>query len=263
WPGLGGYPMSLRTLAGEVGLDRPVYGIQAYGINPGEEPFGTVAEMAAEDVRAIRRIQPRGPYTLWGYSFGARLAFETAYQLEQAGDVVEDLFLIAPGSPRLDIENPKGVLAGGDPAYERAFVTILFSVFGRSISGALCDACLGAARDEDSFVAFICEHFPQLEPDQVRRITRIVRLTYEPDYTFGELVDRCVSAPVTIFKADSDDYSFLETCSGFTRQQPAVIALATDHYSLLKMPHVRELVWQIRQRLRAGEAAVPLGRTAD
>ncbi|HSP23839.1 MAG TPA: amino acid adenylation domain-containing protein, partial [Saliniramus sp.] len=27
WPGLGGYPMSLRTLAGEVGLDRPVYGI--------------------------------------------------------------------------------------------------------------------------------------------------------------------------------------------------------------------------------------------
>jgi len=267
WPGLGGYPMSLRTLAGEIGLDRQIYGVQAYGINPGEEPFDTVAEMAAEDIRAIRRIQPRGPYSLWGYSFGARLAFETAYQLEQAGDVVEDLFLIAPGSPKLDIEDPKGVLAGGDPGFSRAFVTILFSVFGRSISGAMCNACLAAARDEDSFVAFICEHFPQLETDQVRRITRIVRLTYQPEYTFDELVGRSVCAQVTIFKARGDDYSFLETCSGFTRRQPDVIALATDHYSLLKAPHLRELVWQIRHRIRMGaqaaETAVPLERTAD
>src|SRR4029450_12702493 len=101
WPGLGGYPMNLRLLADRIGIDRPVYGVQAYGINPGETPYPSIKEMAAEDLRAITRIQPDGPYPLWGYSFGARVAFETAYQLERAGHTVENLFLIAPGSPHL------------------------------------------------------------------------------------------------------------------------------------------------------------------
>ncbi|WP_338494654.1 thioesterase domain-containing protein [Streptomyces sp. SJL17-4] len=57
--------------------------------------------MAAADVEAIRRRQPAGPYTLWGYSFGARVAFESAHLLEAAGEQVENLFLIAPGSPKV------------------------------------------------------------------------------------------------------------------------------------------------------------------
>ncbi len=35
WPGLGGYTMNLRHLAEELGIDRPFYGVQAYGINRG------------------------------------------------------------------------------------------------------------------------------------------------------------------------------------------------------------------------------------
>lgn len=82
WPGLGGYPMNLRLLAREANLGRPVTGVQAHGINPGEVPYGTIREMAMADVSEIRRVQPSGPYTLWGYSFGARVAFEAAWQLE-------------------------------------------------------------------------------------------------------------------------------------------------------------------------------------
>ncbi|MEK8168843.1 thioesterase domain-containing protein [Streptomyces sp. M19] len=102
WPGLGGYPMNLRVLAESAGGGRPFYGVQAHGINPGEEIYPTIEEMAARDVEEIRRVQPEGPYTLWGYSFGARVAFEAAYQLERAGQRVEHLFLIAPGSPRVE-----------------------------------------------------------------------------------------------------------------------------------------------------------------
>jgi hypothetical protein len=65
WPGLGGYPMNLRVLAERVGIDRPVYGVPAYGINAGEVPHRTIEEMAAGDMKAIRCLQPEGPYALW------------------------------------------------------------------------------------------------------------------------------------------------------------------------------------------------------
>ncbi|MGW5051340.1 amino acid adenylation domain-containing protein [Actinokineospora sp. NPDC004072] len=250
WPGLGGYPMNLRALARSVDLDRPVYGVQAHGVNPGEDVHATIAEMAAEDVRMIRERQPEGPYTLWGYSFGARVAFEAAYQLEQAGQRVENLYLIAPGSPKVRAEPAGG--GYGDPAY----LAVLFSVFAGTISGPVLDACLAAVSDEDGFVAFIAARFPDLDADVVRRIARIVQRTFDFRYTFHELAQRRVEAPVTVFRARGDDYSFIEGSSGYSASPPAFVDLDADHYSLLR-DDVGELVAAIRARLGVGGQREP------
>jgi amino acid adenylation domain-containing protein len=242
WPGLGGYPMNLRPLAGELPLDRPCYGIQAYGIDAGEVPYGTIREMAASDAAIIRRHQPRGPYTLWGYSFGARVAFETAYHLELAGEQVDHLFLIAPGMPSI-----RATPAGGDPYRDPAFVTILYSVFAGTTSGTGLAQCLAASTDEDSFAACIGRLYRDLEPAQIRRIIRIVRQTYSFEYTFAELAERTIQAPITIFKAAGDDYSFIENSRGYSALPPAVIQLAADHYGVVKRP--AELAAAIRLRL--------------
>ncbi|MFL6126438.1 amino acid adenylation domain-containing protein [Actinophytocola sp.] len=247
WPGLGGYTMNLRTLAGKM-ADRPFYGVQAYGINELESPYPTIREMAAEDIKAIRRLQPVGPYTLWGYSFGARVAFEAAYQLEQSGERVENLFLIAPGSPKVRIVEASAY--GREASYDnKAYVTILFSVFAGAITGPLLDECLAVAHDEESFVSFVSERFNGLDRELVRRIVRIVGQTFEFEYTFQELAARRINAPVTIFKARGDDYSFLENSSGYSAAEPVVVDLAADHYSMLKEPDVDELVKAIRDRL--------------
>ncbi|GHG61834.1 amino acid adenylation domain-containing protein [Streptomyces griseocarneus] len=249
WPGLGGYPMNLRLLAGRLDADRPFYGVQAHGINEGEVPYDTIAEMAAEDIKAIKRIQPTGPYTLWGYSFGARVAFETAHQLERAGERVENLFLIAPGSPRVRADD--AVVHGDDPDYRNpAFVTILFSVFTGAISGPLLEECLRQAIDDESFAAFIGTAYSGLDTELVKRIVRIVRRTYEFSYTFHELRERRIKAPVTIFKAQGDDYSFIENSDGFSAQAPTVITLRADHYSLLRDPDVDELLRAVRHGMR-------------
>ncbi|SDY47454.1 amino acid adenylation domain-containing protein [Amycolatopsis xylanica] len=234
WPGLGGYAMNLRTLAGKI--DRPFLGVQAYGINAGETPYRTIREMAAADVEVIRRLQPSGPYTLWGYSFGARVAFESAYQLELAGEQVDHLFLLAPGAPR--------VRAGSE-----AYLTILYSVFAGSITGPLLDECLRTVDDDESFVAFISARFDGLDPDLVRRIVRVVRQTYQFKYVFSELAERRISAPVTIFKARGDDYSFIENSSGYSAVAPTVIDVDADHYSMLKDPGIDALVKAIAGRL--------------
>ncbi|MET9436087.1 amino acid adenylation domain-containing protein [Streptomyces sp. NPDC006551] len=238
WPGLGGYTMNLRFLAEEIGIDRPFYGVQAHGINRGETPYDTIREMAAADVEAIRRRQPAGPYTLWGYSFGARVAFESAHLLEAAGEQVEHLFLIAPGSPKVRSESAAGGASYGNPA----FVAILHSVF----AGALEEV---PVKDAESFTAYVSERFPALDPELIRRIVAIVERTFEFTYTFRELTERRVNCPVTIFKARGDDYSFLETTRGWASRPPTVVELDADHYSLLREPDLQELVKKIRYRL--------------
>lgn len=240
WPGLGGYPMNLRELGLAAAQGRPFLGVQAHGLNPDETPHRTIARMAADDIEMIRRLQPKGPYTLWGYSFGARMAFETAYQLEQAGEQVDQLFLIAPGSPTLRAED--GQRHGHEARYDNpAFVTILFSVFAHGISGPALRECLRSVRDEEGFIDFVCERYPHLERSLVARIIGIVKQTYSFEYSFHELVERTLRAPLTIFKAAGDDYSFLESRDGYSQHPPRIVELEADHYSLLKKPQVDEL----------------------
>ncbi|MGH3623157.1 MAG: thioesterase domain-containing protein, partial [Sciscionella sp.] len=249
WPGLGGYPMNLRRLAERTGADQPFYGVQAQGINEHETPFATIRKMAEEDVKMIKHRQPVGPYTLWGYSFGARIAFEAAYQLEQSGEQVENLLLIAPGSPR--------VRGGGDPVHgteptfaNKAYVTILFSVFAGNITGPILDECLKVAKDEESFASFIRRNFPDLDTGVVKRVIGIVGLTYQFEYTFRELAERRINAPITIFKARGDDYSFIENSVGYFATSPTTVDLRADHYSMLKEPDVGELTKKIRHHVR-------------
>ena len=240
WPGLGGYPMNLKLLANQVAPKRQFFGVQALGINEGEIPLSNVQEMAKADIELIKAVQPYGPYTLWGYSFGARVAFETAYQLEQMGETVETLNLIAPGSPQThcDLEQ----MNQGEASFSNpVFVTILFSVFAHTIDGALLQSCLNQCHDEDSFVKFMCKRFPVLQEDLIRRITRIVQVSYNFSYTFEELVGRKINTPVTIFKAQQDNYSFIEGAPAFSKVPPKIVNLQADHYQVLKEQGVAEL----------------------
>ncbi|MFD7701410.1 amino acid adenylation domain-containing protein [Streptomyces caelestis] len=253
WPGLGGYPMNLRLLGERLGTDRPFLGVQAHGINPGEAPYETIREMAAEDVKAITSRQPEGPYTLWGYSFGARVAFEAAYQLEQAGHTVDHVFLIAPGAPKVRTAGPERRTASyTDPT----FVSILLSVFTGRIDDDLTARCLATVDDELGFAEFVAARTPGTDRDFVLRIMRVVALTFEFSYTFRELRERRISAPITIFKAQGDEYSFLDGSSGYSSAPPTVVELEADHYSLLRAPDVDKLVEAVRRRLNTRKDTV-------
>ncbi len=135
----------------------------------------------------------------------------------------------------------------------RAYVAILLSVFSGRIHGPETDACLRAAHDDESFAAFVCATRPHLDPDLVRRVTGIVRQTYEFTYTFRELAERRIAAPVTIFRARGDDYSFIENSSGYAAKPPTTVDLDVDHYSMLREPDVEELVQALRRRVYAEE----------
>ncbi|MGW0599376.1 non-ribosomal peptide synthetase family protein [Streptomyces sp. NPDC002776] len=254
WPGLGGVTMNLRLLAARAPGGRPVHGIQAHGVNEGESPLASVEEMAAADVAALRRVQPRGPYTLWGYSFGARVAFEAAGQLEQAGHRVEQVLLLAPGSPRpAGAPRPSPVADFTDPV----FTTLLFSVFAGTARGPAVEECLRECADEESFARFVERRFPQLDSGLIRRVIAVVRRTY--GFTHDPAA-RQVAAPVTVFRAAGDEPSFLERSPGRTATPPTIVQLETDHYGALREPGVDELVKALRRAIP--RPATPWTRTA-
>ncbi|WP_066907792.1 non-ribosomal peptide synthetase family protein [Millisia brevis] len=230
WPGLGGSPMGLRRLGAAID-QRPMIGVQAWGINAGEEPFTSIDSMARADIDQILSVAPDGPYTLWGYSFGARVAFEAAWQLEQSGRVVDDVVLLCPGNPTVEAQprRERRVARYQDATYLR----ILYSVFGGTIRGEVVERCVREVCDEDGFVAFMAVATPELPSEVVRRIARIVERTFQFEYTFAELAGRTLNARVTILKATGDDYTFLDGSSGYSAVEPTVLTLRGDHYSLI------------------------------
>jgi amino acid adenylation domain-containing protein len=88
-----GYLSLVRHLDG----DQPVFGLQ----DVGEDLARPVPVIAAEYVREIRAVQPRGPYHLLGWSFGGIVAVEMAVQLERQGETVAFLGMLDTMSPEL------------------------------------------------------------------------------------------------------------------------------------------------------------------
>ena len=87
--GAGGNILLYRDLAIQLGPHQTVYGLQSQGMDGVRPILGSIEEMAAVYVKAIRDTYPQGPYLLLGYCMGGTLAFEIAQQLVAQGQQVE------------------------------------------------------------------------------------------------------------------------------------------------------------------------------
>ncbi len=83
-------------LAAKLPPDQPFYAVEPHNIFSDEGVIRGIPELAKRYIKYIRRIQPKGPYNLGGWSFGAAVAYEIAAQLESAGEEVPWLFLLDP-----------------------------------------------------------------------------------------------------------------------------------------------------------------------
>jgi thioesterase domain-containing protein len=93
-PGLGGTLYEFSHLLSHIRCNHSIYGIQARGLESGEEPHGSIEEMAQYALEAIVAAQPHGPYLLLGNSFGGLVALELARQLSERGEKIALLALL-------------------------------------------------------------------------------------------------------------------------------------------------------------------------
>ena len=92
--GLSGTVMECWPLVGALRSARPVYGLQAQGLDGELRPPQRVEDMAASYIAQMRSVQPNGPYALIGFSFGGLIALEIAQQLHRAGERIALLCLL-------------------------------------------------------------------------------------------------------------------------------------------------------------------------
>jgi thioesterase domain-containing protein/acyl carrier protein len=88
-----------RPVAHYLNSDQPVYGLAVQVIDPQYAPPNRVEDLAAYYIRELRAFQPEGPYYLIGMSFGGKIAFEMAHQLQAQGQSVALLALIDTYGP--------------------------------------------------------------------------------------------------------------------------------------------------------------------
>ena len=92
--GSGGLAFAYLPLARLLGPDQPFYGLQAHGIDSRGLPDYTIKRAAVRHARAIRSVQPHGPYLLGGYSMGGAEALMVAHELAADGEEVALLALL-------------------------------------------------------------------------------------------------------------------------------------------------------------------------
>lgn len=86
--GLGGHAAVFMPLANALAPDRPIYGFQALGLDPGQQPHDSLAAMASHYLSELRGARRTGPYLLVGWSLGGLIALEMARLLAEDGETV-------------------------------------------------------------------------------------------------------------------------------------------------------------------------------
>ncbi|MFC7955862.1 AMP-binding protein [Rhodococcoides kroppenstedtii] len=117
--GAGAPAVSLIPLVRRLDPERPVYGLQAHGLESRARPDRTVRAAARRYVEQIRRVRPTGPYALAGHSMGGIVALEMASMLHDAGEDVVEVVVV---DSRLTTALLDGVDAAAEEAPESAGV---------------------------------------------------------------------------------------------------------------------------------------------
>lgn len=261
--GGGGNVLYFYQLAQRLPHDRPFYGLQAIGLDGRREPLTRVEDIAAEYIKDVRRVQPRGPYLLGGHCFGCWIAFEMAQQLRRAGDEVALVVVIDSPAPYPKAESSSHETAD-EAAWLAKFGAILSESAGKDLGidyRQLC--CLGA----DAQLVYFKDRMeaagllpPATPVEQVRGFFRVFVQNSKTSY----LPQSVQPVPIAIFRAGdfhSDyDYSAADDTDGADNQstlgwgnyalnRPSVAIVPGNHITMMSEPNVSELAAQIAQRL--------------
>jgi len=119
---VGGYAHCYSEFAMHLDYEGAVFGLQVQGAIP-----PTIEKMANQYVKAIRLIQPKGPYLLGGWSMGGAVAYEMARQLNSDHESIELLLMFDSFCPNLQGTNLPRTLSIDD---ERALLGTMAAELG-------------------------------------------------------------------------------------------------------------------------------------
>ncbi|WP_346900166.1 amino acid adenylation domain-containing protein [uncultured Roseibium sp.] len=241
---IGGTLTCYQAMVGELNLDRPVYGIRAEGLEPGEACRKcTIEDMATRYCAVVREVQPHGPYTVCGWSFGGNVAWEMARQFAEEGEEIAFVGLIDSYLPEeiAHLEDASGLAdIGFDRRCGQAF---LRDLFGADVSVAGDEDILERVMTLPQLAAVL----PGATRDQLQRLYAVFAANYE---AFLDHVPGKGDVPVTLMRATIP--GAVES-TGYWREVAGaslvVRPVEADHYTILRPPHLKEWVPDFREAI--------------
>jgi thioesterase domain-containing protein len=250
---VGGQVVCYADLSRELGKNQPFYALQSP--DPSSTQVATIEQMASLYIREIRRIQPRGPYLLGGWSMGGLIAFEMAHQLIDQKETIGLLTLfdtVPPSRSIKEIESNNNV-----SMLERFALDMARLVLHNA--------------DE------LREHFLHLGPEAQFRLVLdvLVREEVLPEESGESELNRLLEVftrnalavenyrlrPTTqriiLFPAAGreDPGKQAEKWEAWTTGGVELRAVPGDHYTILKPPHVATIASDLKYYLELERAA--------
>jgi thioesterase domain-containing protein len=234
--GLGGHVACFLPLANGLTQERPVYGLQGQGLEPGQTPHERMEDMAAFYLNEIREIQPRGPYWLAGWSLGGLIALDTANQLLASGESVAmlamfDTYLSLDEFEQLDVSDQAVI----------GFIAPLLNIAPKELKKLSLDQQWQRIAER----ANLAEGIGVAE---IRRLAEVCKAhlkaaaIYQPRPYTGQAV---------LFQAEEDrgrlDKRWKTLCPALQVER-----VPGDHYSMLRKPHVETLAAILDRYLAGG-----------
>jgi amino acid adenylation domain-containing protein len=237
-----------RTAAHSLGQ-----GIESYGVVVSADeqlmialhtktaPRVDVAQLVAEYLAALRKVQPHGPYHLAGVSFGGVLAYEIARNLRDAGEEVRILALLDPILPSAVRASIKG-------QFERFMKAEGIWNLGSRMARALLDQGQRPAGPQSGAAEPVAE---------ANKLVELRNAAYEDAMGRWEKTAPKYAGDVVLFRAkDVSEYPGLaiDPDLGWRRfmlGKLEIIDMPGNHLGILRAPNVYKLAAVIRARVLA------------
>ncbi len=258
---VGGGVLCYLELSRRLHPEQPFFGLQAPTSMTGQEPPGTLEEMATRYVEAIREVQPHGPYLLGGWSMGGRVAYEMARQLQQRGEEVA-LLVIIDAQGREDAPRQEGEEA-------RALEVFQFADHLSHLSGLHPEAAgLLGRMDQQELRALlegtpgVGEELPERPLAELRALWAVfshnlrISREYVPGPYSGSLVLLRAEEAAKV-EGRREDLGW-ETLAARVEVHP----VPGNHFSLIAPPHVGHLANRLRELLERASTSAQGRRTA-
>lgn len=249
-PGVFGNIFDIYPLARHLDPEQPVYGLRSLGLDEGEKPLTRIADIAAHHIKALQTVQDRGPYFLGGHSFGGKVAFEIAQQLQKQGQKVSLLAIID--------------CLGTNPEKYQDFSewdnTKLIVDLSRFYEGSLGQELNLSGETlqslpEESRLDYFLERLRiaglNLSPGEIERIFQVYKaniqadVDYVPQENYPTSITFFRALETGLFEATLGEAKILDDSTwGWSKisAKPVIIhKVAGNHFTMLREPHVQFL----------------------
>lgn len=213
------------------------------------EPIQSIEEMAAAYIAEMQKVDPVGPYTIGGYSFGARVAYEMAVQLERNNFKVASLVIFDAEAPHLEDEEPMTMA--------ESVQTIAGAVANWSGQELILEETLLEEKTEEEKFQLLQRSLQALHIDftlnQLKGVTKVIytnsNINYRPAYEQG------LAAPIKLLATEDfakrsenqDDQAYDGQWQALTKGNVEITRISGNHLVIFETPHVEEIAKYLNQ----------------